>query len=77
MSPMLGALFVLLIAQPVSAEVKKHYKDSLMAKGEKGVFSIELIPPKEGLTMGVNSLEIILHDATGADVPGARIVIRT
>lgn len=73
--PLLGALFVLLFGQPVSAEVKKHYKDSLTAKGEKGVFSIELIPPKEGLMMGVNSLEIILHDAAGTDVPGARIAV--
>ncbi len=73
--PLLGALIALLPVSPSGAEVKKHYEDSLAAKGEKGVYSIEIIQPGEGLMMGVNSLEIILHDAAGADVPGARIAV--
>ena len=72
---LLSALLQLLTSAPAGAEIKKHYQESLAAQGEQGVYSLELIPPKEGLMMGVNNLEIILHDAGGRDVPGAKIAV--
>ena len=72
---LLGTLLLLLAGSATGAEVKKHYKESVIAKGEKGVFTVEMIPPKEGLMMGVNSIELILHDAGGSDVPGAKITV--
>jgi len=75
--PVLIALF-LASAMPVSAQeagMKKHYDESLLQKGTEGVFSVELVVPKMGLHMGVNTVELILHDAGGADVPGAEITV--
>ena len=75
--PVLIALF-LASAMPVSAQeagMKKHYDESLLQKGKEGVFSVELVVPKTGLHMGVNTVELILHDAGGADVPGAEITV--
>jgi hypothetical protein len=75
--PVLIAL-LLASALPVAAQeagMKKHYDESLMQKGKEGVFSVELVVPKVGLHMGVNAVELILHDAAGADVPGAEITV--
>lgn len=68
-------LLLLLAGSATGAEVKKHYEESVVAEGEKGVFTVEMIPPREGLMMGVNSIELILHDAGGSDVPGAEIAV--
>jgi len=57
------------------AAMTKHYEGSVMEKGAKGVFTVELIPPKEGLKMGVNAVEMIIHDAADKDVAGAEITI--
>jgi len=57
------------------AEVAKHYDQSIVAEGEKGAFSIEMLLPEDGLLMGVNSFEIIIHDREGKDIPGAAITV--
>ncbi len=56
-----------------AAEVTKHYPDSVLVQGEKGIFAVEMLAPKGGLTMGVNAVEIIVHDADDRDVPGASV----
>ena len=55
--------------------MKQHYPGSLVEKGVGGVFSVEMMIPKTGLHMGVNAVEIILHDAAGADVPEAELSV--
>lgn len=72
---LLSTLLLLCAGSAGGAEVKKHYKESVIARGEKGVFSVEMILPKEGLMMGVNSVELILHDTGGRDIPGATITV--
>jgi hypothetical protein len=70
--------FLLASILPVAAQetdMKKHYEESRLQKGEQGVFSVEMMVPKAGLHMGVNAVELILHDAAGADVPGAEITL--
>ena len=67
--------FALLLPAPGAAAVAKHYDQSIVAEGEKGAFSVEVLLPKEGLLMGVNSFEFILHDKDGKDIPGAAVAI--
>lgn len=67
--------FALLLPAPGTAAVAKHYDQSVVAEGEKGAFSVEVLLPKEGLLMGVNSFEFILHDRDGKDIPGAAVTI--
>jgi len=61
------------MAGAAAAEVTKHYPDSVLVQGENGIFAVELLAPKEGLTMGVNAVEVIVHDAEDRDVPGASV----
>jgi len=70
--------FLAAVAAPASGvetDVKKHYPGTLLEKGEKGIFTVEMMVPKTGLHMGVNTLELIVHDAQGKDVPDARIIV--
>jgi hypothetical protein len=60
---------------PAEESITKHYEDSLMAMGEKGIFAVELVVPAMGVHMGVNSVEIIIHDASDNDVAGADITL--
>lgn len=57
------------------SEMTKHYEDSLFTVTENGEFSVEVILPKEGLEMGVNKVDIIIHDKKDRDVTNARIKI--
>ncbi|UCF30835.1 MAG: FixH family protein [bacterium] len=63
---------------PGEAEVKapeKHYEDSLMAVSENEEFSVEVILPDKGVEMGINKVDLIIHDSGGEDVPGARVTV--
>jgi hypothetical protein len=57
------------------ADIVKHYENSVIAEGETGAFSIEVLLPKEGPLMGVNAFEFIVHDREGKDVPGASVSV--
>ena len=74
-----AACFIVAAALPPSPsealETRKHYEESLIAAGEKGLFTIEMLFPKGGLIMGANDVEVILHDSSGKDVPGAELTV--
>ncbi|UCG38056.1 MAG: FixH family protein [bacterium] len=53
----------------------KHYEDSLFKVTDNGSFGVEVMLPSGDLEMGVNSLDLIIHDSSDADVTGARIVV--
>lgn len=56
-------------------EVSKHYDQSMAEWTGSRLFSIEMVIPGEELRMGVNSLEVIVHDNKNKDVPGAEVSI--
>jgi hypothetical protein len=67
---------------PLNADAEKghskmgqHYEDTLFAASEKGHFSVEAILPDEGPEMGVNKIDLIIHDKNNRDVPGAEITV--
>ena len=57
------------------AKITKHFDDSLTKLSENNLYSLELVIPGKGLTMGVNTVEIIIHHATGGDVAQADLTV--
>ncbi|MDX1777166.1 MAG: FixH family protein [Desulfobulbales bacterium] len=57
------------------ARVTKHFTDSLTKLTDKKLYSLELVIPQKNLTMGVNTVEIIVHHATGGDVAQADVSV--
>lgn len=53
----------------------QHYEGSLYAMMDGGQFSVEILLPDSGLEMGVNKIDLIIHDRNDKDVPGARITV--
>jgi plastocyanin len=51
----------------------KHLDDSTMFVTEKGLFSVEMDIPDKKLLVGVNTLDLIIHDRRDRDVTGADI----
>ncbi len=51
----------------------KHMADSKMLITEKGLFSVEMSFPDKGLKVGVNTVDLIIHDKNDRDVSGAEI----
>lgn len=56
-------------------KVTKHFDESLTMLTEKNLYSLELVVPGKQLSMGVNTVEIIVHHATGGDVPQAELKV--
>jgi plastocyanin len=54
-------------------KVKKYLSDSKLLVSEKGLYSVEMSIPGKRLKVGVNSLDIIIHDKDDRDVTGAEI----
>ncbi len=65
-------------AQPhhADAKVTKHFEGSHVSLTDKGLYSIELVVPAKQLSMGVNSIEVIVHHGAGGDVPGAAVSVK-
>ena len=57
------------------AKVTKHFDDSLTKLTENNLYSLELVIPNKYLMMGVNTVEIIIHHATGGDVAQADLTV--
>jgi hypothetical protein len=57
------------------AKVTKHFDDSLTKLTDNNLYSLELVLPGKHLMMGVNTVEIIVHDATGGDVAEANLTV--
>ena len=53
----------------------KHYEDSVLKMTDRGTFSVEMLLHGHALQMGLNEFDIIIHDATDRDVPGAKLTI--
>ncbi len=53
----------------------KHYEKSLLRVTEKGLFSVEMVIKDHDFTMGVNEVDLIIHDKDDKDVVGADIVV--
>ena len=71
--PSLG--FGLHTEQPSSGSYTKHYEQSLFKVTEKGLFSVEMIIKEKELKVGVNTLDIIVHDKNDKDVAGAIVTV--
>jgi len=56
-------------------EVAKHYDQSLAQWTDNKLFTIEMVIPEKELRMGVNSLELIVHDKDNKDIPDAEITV--
>lgn len=56
-------------------EISKHYDQSMAEWTGNRLFTIEMVIPEQELRMGVNTLEVIVHDNKNRDVPGAEVSI--
>jgi hypothetical protein len=57
------------------APMTKHYEDTLFQTTEKGEFSVEVLLPDEGIEMGFNKIDVIIHDKKDHDITGADILV--
>ena len=57
------------------APMTKHYEDTLFQATEKGEFSVEVLLPDEGIEMGFNKIDVIIHDKKDNDITGADILV--
>lgn len=57
------------------APMTKHYEDTLFQVTEKGEFSLEVLLPDDGLEMGFNKIDIIVHSKKDRDVTSANIIV--
>jgi len=56
-----------------SSKHTKHLADSTLLLTEKGLFSVEMAIPENRFLVGVNTVDIIIHDSNDRDVTGADI----
>jgi hypothetical protein len=56
-------------------KVSKHFDESLTKFTDNNLYSLELVVPDKQLKMGVNTVEIIVHHATGGDVAQAELAV--
>ncbi|MCK5427237.1 MAG: FixH family protein [Thermodesulfovibrionia bacterium] len=52
---------------------QKHMADSTMLTTEKGLYSVEMSIPEKSLKVGVNTVDLIIHDKNDRVVTGAEI----
>jgi hypothetical protein len=57
------------------APMTKHYGDTLFKVTDNGEYSVEVLLPDQKVEMGVNKVDIIIHDKNDRDVPGADITV--
>jgi hypothetical protein len=53
----------------------KHYEQSLFKMTDNGLYSVEIVTKDKELKVGVNSLDIIVHDKNDKDVAGAEVKV--
>jgi len=53
----------------------KHYQQSLFKMTEKDLFSVEVVVREKELKIGVNTLDLIVHDKNDKDVIGAVVTV--
>jgi len=57
------------------APMTQHYEGSLFKATEKGEFSVEVLLPDEKVEMGVNNVDLIIHNKHDKDVAGALVKV--
>jgi hypothetical protein len=57
------------------AQHTKHYEQSLFKMSDNGLYSVEMVIKDKDLRVGVNTLDIIVHDKSDKDVAGAEIKV--
>lgn len=57
------------------APMTKHYGDTLFKVTDNGEYSVEVLLPDQKVEMGVNKVDIIIHDKKDGDVAGADITV--
>jgi hypothetical protein len=60
---------------PGEVKVTKRFADSLAKMTDNNLYNLEMVIPAKHLQMGVNNVEIIVHDAAGSDVSQAELTI--
>lgn len=53
----------------------QHYEGSLFKVSENGEFSVEVLLPDKKVEMGVNNVDLIIHDKQDKDVAGALVTV--
>ena len=56
-------------------KVTKHYEDSMTKVTDNKLYSLEMVIPHQQLMMGVNNVEIIVHDTSDGDVAQADVTV--
>lgn len=59
----------------VHAPMTKHYGDTLFKVTDNGKYSVEILLPDQKVEMGVNKVDLIIHDMKDQDVAGAQITV--
>jgi plastocyanin len=57
------------------ADFVKHFEGSTLLFTEKGLFGVEMVIPTERLSIGVNGLDLIVHDMEHRDIEGATVTM--
>jgi hypothetical protein len=57
------------------AQFTQHYDQSLFEITQQGLYSVEMMLKHDTLMVGMNELDVIVHDQNDKDVAGADIVI--
>ena len=53
----------------------KHFEGSTLLFTEQGLFGVEMVIPDERLAIGINSLDLIVHDKEHGDIEGATVTM--
>jgi hypothetical protein len=63
------------VEHPKESKFKRHYAESLFQVADKGLFSVEMLVIGNELKTGINTVDVIVHDESDADVMGAEITL--
>ena len=69
------AAFALHTGHSETGQQTKHYEQSLFKMSDRGLYSVEIVVKDKFLKVGVNTLDIIVHDKNDKDVVGADIKV--
>ena len=53
----------------------KHFEGSTLMFTEKGLFGVEMVIPDERLAIGINNIDLIVHDKAHKDIEGAVLMV--
>jgi hypothetical protein len=53
----------------------RHYEDSLFKVTDSGLFSVEIVTPSSELKVGLNTLNLIVHERLDLELTGAVVTI--